>query len=59
MKLQTKQKSKNPSENSREDWTLDDGVPMGTKTLRQLADEYPEKDGLEQLAQAWEAGELF
>jgi len=34
-------------------------LPENPKNLRQLADEYPEKAGLQQLAQAWEDGELF
>lgn len=42
-----------------DDWM--DKLPKlkNPKNLRQLADEYPEKAGLQQLAQAWEDGELF
>ncbi|MDZ7662528.1 hypothetical protein [Thiohalophilus sp.] len=47
-----------PLDAESENWTLD-GKLGGEKTLRQLADEFPDKPGLQQLAQAWEDGELF
>jgi len=40
-------------------WLGNRKLPEKTKNLRQLADEYPEKAGLQQLAEAWENGDLF
>ena len=41
-------------------WSLDyPPIPKNPKGLIRLAEEYPEKAGLQQLAQAYKAGQLF